>query len=225
MPELTLLRHGQSEWNRLNRFTGWVDVDLTRKGEREARAAGERLKAEGVGFRRAYTSYLKRAIRTLWIVLEATDRAWIDVHKDCRLNERHYGALQGLNKEKVAQRHGADQLRLWRRGYDVPVPPGGSDLGDSDGGRYKGRIAVPDGETLRQTVGRVMECWEELVAGRLRQGESVLIVAHGNSLRGLIMRLEKISEAEIPNLELMTGVPVVYSLDRRLRVRSKRVLD
>lgn len=224
MPELTLLRHGQSEWNRLGRFTGWVDIGLTRRGRGEAREAGERLRAAGVDFRFAFTSYLRRAIHTLWIVLDTMDRAWVDVHKDCRLNERHYGALQGLSKRKVAERHGDEQVRLWRRGYDVPVPPGGGGP-DQDDGRYRGLIDVPDGETLRQTVARVMGCWEEHIAGRLRQGDSVLVVAHGNSLRGLMMRLERIAESDIPGLELRTGIPIVYSLDRRLRVRSKRVLE
>ena len=225
MPELALLRHGQSEWNRQNRFTGWVDVGLTRKGEREARAAGERLAQAGFGTRIGYTSFLKRAIHTMWIVLDAMDLAWIEVYKDHRLNERHYGALQGLNKRQTARKYGEEQVCSWRRGYDEPLPSGGEPHPLQHDRRYRGLIEVPDGETFKQAAARVRQCWESRIAKTLADGGNALVVAHGNSLRGLMMHLERLGPNQIPSCEFPTGQPIVYRLDRRLRVLGKTVLN
>ncbi len=224
MPELALIRHGQSEWNRLDRFTGWVDVGLTGKGRREAKNAGEQLGSAGFSADVAYTSCLTRAIHTLWIVLLSLDRAWIDVKKDCRLNERHYGALQGLNKKRTARKYGEEQVRLWRRGYDIPLPKSEHDHPLQNSERYRGLIRVPNGETFRETAKRVVDCWKDSVSCELDQGRNVLVVAHGNSLRGLIAHIERLGAEDIPHLELPTGRSIVYSLDGNMRVKSKSSL-
>lgn len=239
MPELALLRHGQSEWNKASRFTGWVDVDLTEEGERQAAAAGERLVRAGFLPDVCYTSLLKRAIRTLWIALQASDRCWVEIRNDHRLNERHYGALQGLDKRQAAAAWGEEQVRRWRRGYDEPLPdkedietaiaqgvregsvPPGAHPGQ-DEGRYAGVAQVPDGETFRQAAERVAHCWESRIAPSLREGKRTLVVAHGNSLRGLMMEVEGIRPDEVHELELPTGAPVLYRLDSALRVTERR---
>ena len=220
MKQIVLLRHGESAWNQENRFTGWKDVDLTAKGIEEARAAGRLLKAEGYDFDIAFTSVLKRAIRTLNFVLEEMDRLWIPVEKDWRLNERHYGALQGLDKGETAARHGEAQLKIWRRSYDIPPPP----LAESDerhpihDPRYAGLppSVLPGTESLKTTLARVLPYWEERIAPELLLGRNVLVAAHGNSLRALVKMLEGISDDEITELNIPTGVPRLYELDARL---------
>jgi 2,3-bisphosphoglycerate-dependent phosphoglycerate mutase len=218
---LVLLRHGQSQWNLENRFTGWTDVDLSEQGAGEAREAGRRLLEGGFAFDIAYTSMLRRAIRTLWIVLEGVDRMWIPVVHTWRLNERHYGALQGLNKQETAARFGAEQVHLWRRSYAVPPPA----LTEQDE-RWSGRDPryhmlqagqIPLTESLRDTVERVVPFWNDSIAPALSRGRSVLIAAHGNSLRGLIKYLDGVSDDDIVGLEIPTGVPLVYELDDALR--------
>lgn len=217
MPVLVLLRHGQSAWNLENRFTGWWDVDLTEKGEAEARAAGAMLAEQGFDFDLCFTSLQTRAIRTLHLALEAMDRLWLPEEKDWRLNERHYGGLTGLDKAETAARHGEEQVRLWRRSFDLPPPPmapgGPYDL--SRDRRYAG-IQVPAAESLKDTIARVLPCWEERIAPALKAGKRVLIAAHGNSLRALVKHLSNISDAEIPALEIPTGQPIVYRLDEDL---------
>jgi 2,3-bisphosphoglycerate-dependent phosphoglycerate mutase len=221
MIKLVLLRHGESEWNRENRFTGWYDVDLSDKGEKESRSAGALLKKEGFVFDIAYTSVLKRAIRTLWNVLDGMDLLWIPVTKDWRLNERHYGALQGLNKAETAQQHGEEQVLVWRRSYDTPPPP----LEKTDS-RYPGndpRYAalaeddVPLTECLKDTVSRVLPFWLEEIAPEIKAGKKVIIAAHGNSLRALVKYLDSISDEDIVGLNIPTGVPLVYELDDDLK--------
>jgi 2,3-bisphosphoglycerate-dependent phosphoglycerate mutase len=218
MHKLVLLRHGESGWNRENRFTGWTDVDLSAQGVEEARAAGRLLKAEGCAFDLAHTSLLKRAIRTLNLALEELDQVWLPVTKDWRLNERHYGALQGLNKAETAARHGEAQVLVWRRSYDIPPPA----LEASDP-RYEGKdpryagIAVPKTECLKDTVARVIPYWESVIAPAVRSGKRVLVAAHGNSLRALIKHLDGVSDADIVGLNVPTGVPLVYELDASLR--------
>ncbi len=218
---LVLLRHGQSQWNLENRFTGWTDVDLTEQGTREARESGRLLREHGFAFDIAYTSMLRRAIRTLWIVLDGLDRMWIPVVHTWRLNERHYGALQGLNKQETAVKFGADQVHLWRRSYAVAPPP--LEVGDE---RWSGRDPryhmlqpeqIPLTESLRDTVERVVPFWNDSIAPALSRGRSVLIAAHGNSLRGLIKYLDRVSDDDIVGLEVPTGVPLVYELDDALR--------
>jgi len=218
---LVLLRHGQSQWNLENRFTGWTDVDLSEQGAGEARQAGLLLLEGGFAFDIAYTSMLRRAIRTLWIVLEGVDRMWIPVVHTWRLNERHYGALQGLNKQETAARFGAEQVHLWRRSYAVPPPA----LTEQDE-RWSGRDPryhmlqpgqIPLTESLRDTVERVVPFWNDSIAPALSRGRSVLIAAHGNSLRGLIKYLDGVSDDDIVGLEIPTGVPLVYELDDALR--------
>jgi 2,3-bisphosphoglycerate-dependent phosphoglycerate mutase len=218
---LVLLRHGQSQWNLENRFTGWTDVDLSEQGAGEARQAGRLLLEGGFAFDIAYTSMLRRAIRTLWIVLEGVDRMWIPVVHTWRLNERHYGALQGLNKQETAARFGAEQVHLWRRSYAVPPPA----LTEQDE-RWSGRDPryhmlqagqIPLTESLRDTVERVVPFWNDSIAPALSRGRSVLIAAHGNSLRGLIKYLDGVSDDDIVGLEIPTGVPLVYELDDALR--------
>jgi len=216
MKKLVLLRHGESVWNRENRFTGWTDVGLSEKGTGEAIAAGQLLAREGYVFDVAYTSVLKRAIRTLWHVLEEMDLMWIPEYRLWRLNERHYGALQGLNKAETAERHGMEQVMLWRRSYDVPPPPltpedprfPGSDP------RYAGLspAEIPLSESLKDTVARFLPCWHETIAPAVRAGERVLIAAHGNSLRALVKYLDNVSEEEIVGLNIPTGIPLVYEL-------------
>ena len=215
---LVLLRHGESTWNRENRFTGWTDVDLSPVGIEEARAAGRLLRSERYAFDIAYTSVLKRAIRTLWLALEELDRFWLPVEKSWRLNERHYGALQGLNKAEIAAQFGEQQVLTWRRSYDVPPP----ELSASDS-RYEGNdpryagVKVPHTECLKDTVARVIPYWESTIAPAIRGGRRVLIAAHGNSLRALVKHLDAIGDAEIVGLNIPTGIPLVYELDAKLR--------
>ncbi|HLI86166.1 MAG TPA: 2,3-diphosphoglycerate-dependent phosphoglycerate mutase [Bryobacteraceae bacterium] len=228
MTKLVLLRHGESDWNRENRFTGWTDVDLSEKGREEAREAGVVLRAEGYTFDRAYTSVLKRAIRTLWIVLDEMDLMWIPVERCWRLNERHYGALQGLNKAETAARFGEEQVKIWRRGYAIQPPP----LEPSDD-RYPGRDPryaslsereLPLTECLKDTVARFLPYWHGTIAPQIRQGRKVLIVAHGNSLRALVKYLDDISEQDIVELNIPTGMPLVYELDENLKPRNRYYL-
>jgi 2,3-bisphosphoglycerate-dependent phosphoglycerate mutase len=225
---LVLLRHGESQWNLDNRFTGWVDVDITDNGRAQARAAGELMKAEGLEFDVAHTSVLKRAIRTLWIALDAMDRLWLPVHNTWRLNERHYGALQGLDKAETAARHGEAQVKIWRRSYDVPPPP----MDPADPGhpandlRYAGldARALPSTESLATTLERVLPYWHDAIAPQLKAGQTVLIAAHGNSLRALYKFLNKVPEREIVELNIPTGIPLRFDLDDRLEVQGYRYL-
>ena len=228
MFQLVLLRHGESLWNRENRFTGWTDVDLTAKGVAEARNAAELLSAEGFTFDVAYTSVLKRAIRTLWIVMDAMDLMWIPVIRHWRLNERHYGALQGLNKAETAARHSEEQVHVWRRSYDIPPPP--LDAGDE---RHPGRDPryrdlapeeLPCSESLKDTVGRFMPYFHQEIAPAVRQGRRVLIAAHGNSLRALVKHLDALSDQAVTTLNIPTGVPLVYQLDNSLKTIGSRYL-
>jgi len=218
MHKLVLLRHGESGWNRENRFTGWTDVDLSAQGVEEARAAGRLLKTEGCAFDLAYTSLLKRAIRTLNLALEELDQVWLPVHKDWRLNERHYGALQGLNKAETAAKFGEAQVLVWRRSYDTPPPALSADdpRYEARDPRYQG-VAVPKTECLKDTVARVIPYWNSVIAPAVRAGRRVLVAAHGNSLRALIKHLDGVSDADIVGLNVPTGVPLVYELDDNLR--------
>ncbi|HUQ27025.1 MAG TPA: 2,3-diphosphoglycerate-dependent phosphoglycerate mutase [Usitatibacter sp.] len=221
MKKIVLLRHGESAWNRENRFTGWKDVDLTEKGIAEARAAGKLLSAEGYDFDFTFTSLLKRAIRTLNLALAEMDRVWLPVEKDWRLNERHYGALTGLNKAETAAKFGEPQVMLWRRSYDVPPPP--FDPSDESNPSRDRRYAcarkeeLPLSESLKDTVARVVPYWKSRIAPRIAAGERVLIAAHGNSLRGLIKYLDGLSEQAIIDVNVPTGIPLVYELDDELR--------
>ncbi|HUQ77084.1 MAG TPA: 2,3-diphosphoglycerate-dependent phosphoglycerate mutase [Burkholderiales bacterium] len=218
MHKLVLLRHGESTWNRENRFTGWTDVDLSPKGVEEARAGGRLLKGGGYEFDVAFTSVLKRAIRTLWLALEELDRLWLPVEKSWRLNERHYGDLQGLNKAEMAAKFGEDQVLVWRRSYDTPPPQ----LSTADK-RYEGTdpryagVRVPRTECLKDTVARVLPYWNASIAPAVRAGRRVLVAAHGNSLRALVKHLDNIGDAEIVGVNIPTGVPLVYELDENLR--------
>jgi 2,3-bisphosphoglycerate-dependent phosphoglycerate mutase len=221
MNRLVLLRHGESTWNRENRFTGWTDVDLTERGVEEARRAGRALKAAGLGFDVAYTSLQKRAIRTLWLVLDEMDLMWIPVHRSWRLNERHYGALQGLNKAETAAKFGEEQVLKWRRSYEEPPPPV-----DENDERYPGsdpryrslaKSDLPRSECLKDTVARVLPYWNEAIAPEICHGRRVLIAAHGNSLRALVKYLDGISDSAIVGLNIPTGVPLVYELDDELK--------
>jgi 2,3-bisphosphoglycerate-dependent phosphoglycerate mutase len=218
LAKLVLLRHGESDWNRENRFTGWTDVDLSPQGLAEARAGGKLLKSGGYAFDLAYTSVLKRAIRTLWIALEELDQMWLPVTKDWRLNERHYGALQGLNKAEMAAKFGEQQVLVWRRSYDVPPPALSRDDPRYEGGdaRYAG-VQVPLTECLKDTVARVVPYWESTIAPSIRAGKRVLVAAHGNSLRALVKYLDDIPEDRIVKENIPTGVPLVYELDERLK--------
>jgi 2,3-bisphosphoglycerate-dependent phosphoglycerate mutase len=218
MHKLVLLRHGESDWNRENRFTGWTDVDLSQSGVAEAHAAGRLLKTSGYHFDLAYTSLLKRAIRTLWISLDALDQMWLPVEKDWRLNERHYGALQGLNKAETAAKFGDQQVLAWRRSYDTPPPPLPADDPRSEARdpRYAG-IAVPASECLKDTVARVVPYWESTIAPQVRAGRKVLIAAHGNSLRALVKYLDNIGDQEIVGLNIPTAAPLVYEIDASLK--------
>jgi 2,3-bisphosphoglycerate-dependent phosphoglycerate mutase len=228
MYRIVFLRHGESAWNRENRFTGWTDVDLSAAGAEEARAAGRLLKAHGLAFDIACTSVLKRAIRTLWLALDEMDRLWLPVEKSWRLNERHYGALQGLDKAEMAARFGEAQVLAWRRSYDTPPPalaPG--DERDAFGDpRYAGlaRAQVPLTECLKDTVARVLPYWNAVIAPAVRAGRSVLVAAHGNSLRALVKHLDGVSDADIVGLNIPTGVPLVYELDAQLRPLGHRYL-
>ncbi len=221
MYKVVLLRHGESEWNAENRFTGWTDVDLSAKGFSEAREAGQTLKAAGYTFDLAFTSVLKRAIRTLWIVMDEMDLMWIPVVRDWRLNERHYGALQGLNKAETAQKFGEEQVKIWRRSYDIPPPalektdpryPGNDP-------RYRNLSAdeLPLTECLKDTVERFLPCWHNTIGPEIRAGKKVLIAAHGNSLRALVKYLDNVSDEDIIGLNIPTGMPLVYELDAGLR--------
>jgi 2,3-bisphosphoglycerate-dependent phosphoglycerate mutase len=216
--KLVLLRHGESQWNRENRFTGWTDVDLAESGLAEARAAGRLLKAQGYDFDLAFTSVLKRAIRTLWIAQEELDRLWLPVEKSWRLNERHYGALQGLNKAETAAKFGDEQVLVWRRSYDTPPPALSRDDKRYEGKdpRYAG-IDVPLTECLKDTVERVVPYWESAIAPALRSGKRVIIAAHGNSLRALVKYLDGVSDRDIVGLNIPTAVPLVYELDAALK--------
>ena len=213
MPTLVLLRHGQSAWNLENRFTGWWDVDVTEKGAGEASAAGELMAAKGLDFDLTFTSLQTRAIKTLDLALEAMGRLWLPVEKDWRLNERHYGGLTGLDKAQTAARHGDEQVHVWRRSFDVPPPPmeAGSDYDLSQDRRYAG-IAIPATESLKDTIARVLPYWDARIAPALKDGQRVLISAHGNSLRALVKHLSKIPDDEITSLEIPTGQPIVYEL-------------
>jgi 2,3-bisphosphoglycerate-dependent phosphoglycerate mutase len=221
MKKIVLLRHGESTWNLENRFTGWTDVDLSPKGLAEAKAGGELLKKEGFAFDVAYTSTLKRAIRTLWIVLDQMDLMWIPIHHSWRLNERHYGALQGLNKAETAAKFGDEQVKVWRRSYDVPPPalePGDPRTGANDP-RYKALTAaeMPLTECLKDTVARFLPYWHGTIAPDVVAGKSVIIAAHGNSLRALVKYLDNISDADIVGLNIPTGQPLVYELTDDLK--------
>ena len=223
---LVLLRHGESTWNLANRFSGWTDIDLTEAGLGQARTAGALLREAGFEFDVAFTSVLKRAIRTLWIALDEMDRMWIPVHRDWRLNERHYGALQGLNKAETAARYGEDQVLRWRRSYDEPPPalePGDERRPETDP-RYAGVPDLPATECLKDTVERMMPLWDESIAPRVRAGERVLVCAHGNSLRALVKHLGGVSDEDILRVNIPTGVPLVYELDAGLRERDHRYL-
>jgi 2,3-bisphosphoglycerate-dependent phosphoglycerate mutase len=225
---LVLIRHGESDWNLQNRFTGWTDVDLSEKGEREAKEAGRLLRSEAFAFDVAYTSVLKRAIRTLNFVLDELDQVWIPVEKTWRLNERHYGALQGLNKEETAKKYGDEQVKIWRRSFATPPPPldANDDRAAGKDPRYASLSAseVPPGESLKDTIARMMPVWNDRIAPDIRAGKRVLVAAHGNSLRGLVMHLDGMSESEILEFNIPTGVPLVYDLDENLRPLGKRYL-
>ncbi|OWK31204.1 2,3-diphosphoglycerate-dependent phosphoglycerate mutase [Sphingomonas dokdonensis] len=213
MPKLVLIRHGQSAWNLENRFTGWWDVDVTEKGAAEARAAGELMAAKGLDFDQTFTSLQTRAIKTLNLALEAMGRLWLPTEKHWRLNERHYGGLTGLNKAETAAKHGDEQVHIWRRSFDIPPPvsEAGSDYDVANDRRYAG-IDVPATESLKDTIARVLPYWEERIAPALKDGQRVLISAHGNSLRALVKHLSNIPDDEITGLEIPTGQPIVYEL-------------
>ena len=221
MYKVVLLRHGESAWNKENRFTGWYDVDLTDRGREEAREAGRLLKEGGYVFDIAFTSVLKRAIRTLWTALDELDELWIPVTKDWRLNERHYGALQGLNKAETAAKHGDAQIKIWRRSYDIPPPAllPGDERDPARDPRYRGldRRQLPLTESLKDTVERFIPYWHQAIAPQLKAGKRVIIAAHGNSLRALVKYLDKVSESEIVELNIPTGIPLVYELDDDLK--------
>jgi 2,3-bisphosphoglycerate-dependent phosphoglycerate mutase len=224
--KLVLCRHGQSDWNLKNLFTGWVDVDLTEKGVAEATEAGRLLRDLDYDFDIAITSVLKRAIRTLWIMLDEMDRMWIPVVRDWRMNERHYGALQGLNKAETAEKYGDEQVHIWRRSYATPPPA--LELDDerhpAHDSRYAGIDGLPASESLATTLERVMPAWNELVVPELRSGKNVLIAAHGNSLRALVKMLDDVSEEEITGFNIPTGVPIEYVLDDDLKPVSRQFL-
>jgi 2,3-bisphosphoglycerate-dependent phosphoglycerate mutase len=228
MHRIVFLRHGESAWNRENRFTGWTDVDLSATGVEEARAAGRLLKAQGLAFDIAYTSVLKRAIRTLWLALEEMDRMWLPVENSWRLNERHYGALQGLDKAEMAAKFGEAQVLAWRRSYDTPPPAlEAGDARDAAGDpRYAGlaRADIPLTECLKDTVARVLPYWNGVIAPAVRAGRRVLVAAHGNSLRALVKHLDGVSDADIVGLNIPTGVPLAYKLDAQLRPLGHRYL-
>jgi len=230
MPALALLRHGQSAWNLENRFTGWVDVNLTEKGEAEARGAGRLLKETGLSFDAAYTSVQTRAIRTLWLALEEMDRVWLPTTKDWRLNERHYGGLTGLDKAETAEKHGADQVKIWRRSFDTPPPPMPADspFHPSKDPRYAHLRPeeIPASESLKTTLDRVEPYWTAEIAPQLKAGRAIIVAAHGNSLRALVKLLMDVADADIPGVEIPTGNPLVFDLDAEtLAPKSARYLD
>ena len=224
--KLVLCRHGQSDWNLKNLFTGWTDVDLTEKGIAEAVAAGKLLSELGYDFDIAYTSVLKRAIRTLWLMLDEMDLMWIPVVRDWRWNERHYGALQGLNKAETAAKYGDEQVHIWRRSYDIPPPELEADdeRHPAHDRRYAGIANLPATESLAITLERVRPCWEETVVPELRAGKNVLIAAHGNSMRALVKMLDNVSDEEITGFNIPTGVPLAYELDDDLNPVSREFL-
>jgi 2,3-bisphosphoglycerate-dependent phosphoglycerate mutase len=228
MPTLVLLRHGESDWNKENRFTGWTDVDLSDPGREEAREAGRLLKEGGYRFDLAYTSVLKRAIRTLWIALDELDQMWLPVIKNWRLNERHYGGLQGLNKAETAAKHGEAQVKIWRRSYDIPPPPLSAEdpRHPSRDRRYQELApdALPLTESLKDTVARFLPYWRSTIAPRIRAGKRVLIAAHGNSLRALVKHLDQMSDEDVVDLNIPTGVPLVYVLNDDLEPLRKSYL-
>ena len=228
MFQLVLLRHGESTWNRENRFTGWTDVDLTDQGRDEARQAGRLMRDGGYTFDIAYTSVLKRAIRTLWIALDEMDLMWLPVERTWRLNERHYGSLQGLNKAETAALHGEAMVKVWRRSYDTPPPPlTANDPRHPSRDRRYARLTpdvLPLAESLADTVARFLPCWRDTIAPSIRAGNRVLIAAHGNSLRALVKHLDGISNEDIVELNIPTGIPLVYELDDDLRPLRKRYL-
>ena len=224
--KLLLCRHGQSDWNLKNLFTGWKDVDLTEQGNQEAVDAGRLLRELGYDFDIAYTSVLKRAIRTLWHITDQMDLMWIPVIRDWRLNERHYGALQGLNKAETAAKYGDEQVHIWRRSYDIPPPP----MAEDDerhprfDPRYRDAENLPGTESLKLTLERVMPCWDELIAPDLTAGKNVLIAAHGNSLRALVKMLDGVSDNDITQFNIPTGIPLAYELDDDLKPLSREFL-
>ena len=227
-PNLVLVRHGQSQWNLENRFTGWIDVPLTEHGVAEAHTAGQQIRDAGIQFDAAWTSVLKRAIHTLWIILDELDAPWLPVHRDWRLNERHYGGLQGLNKAETAAQHGDEQVHIWRRSYDIPPPP--LDHNHPDHPRLDRRYAqvppdnLPAAESLKLTLDRVLPCWQSEIAPALQSGQRLLIAAHGNSIRAIVKHLESISNEEIPNLNIPTAMPLAYTLDKTMKVSHRHYL-
>ncbi len=228
MPRLVLIRHGESLWNKENRFTGWVDVDLSEKGRQEAAQAGRLIKEEGLDFDVVFTSVLRRAVRTLWIALDEMQCFHLPIQTSWRLNERHYGALQGLNKSETAAKYGEEQVKIWRRSYDTPPPP----LGDAEREEQRRlppfksipEADFPRGETLKTTLDRLLPLWNGEIAPRIRKGEKVLIVAHGNSIRALVQHLEKLTPEQIMEVNIPTGTPLVYELGDDLTFKSKRYL-
>lgn len=228
MHKLVLIRHGESEWNKENRFTGWQDVDLSEKGRAEAQEAGRALLKQGLTFDLTYTSVLKRAIRTHWLALEEMDALWLPVSRSWRLNERHYGDLQGLNKAETAARHGEEQVKIWRRSYDTPPPAMSVDdpRHPAHDLRYKGVPAseLPAGESLKGTVARFLPLWKNDIEPQLKSGKTILIVAHGNSLRALIQYLENMTPEQIMEVNVPTGIPLMYELDSSLKVIKKEYI-
>jgi len=226
MPQLVLVRHGQSQWNLENRFTGWWDVDLSEQGVSEARAAGALLRERGFEFDRCFTSVLTRAIRTLHLMLHELDSLWLPVAKDWRLNERHYGGLTGLNKQEMIEKVGAEQVKIWRRSYDIPPPPlpHDSEYDVSQDRRYGG-VPVPDTESLKDTIARALPYYELEIVPALQRGERVLVAAHGNSIRGIIKHLSEIGDQEIVGVEIPTGQPLVYELNDDLSVSERYYLS
>ncbi len=226
--KLVLVRHGQSTWNVDNLFTGWTDVDLSTQGVAEARQAGKELLREGIAVDIAFTSVLKRAIRTLWLIQDEMDRMWIPVERSWRLNERHYGALQGLNKAQTVEKHGEAQVKVWRRSYDIPPPPLSAD--DARHPRFDVRYAgvdptlLPATESLKDTLARVLPYWQERIAPELRAGRNVMVTAHGNSLRAMVKMLDNVAEKDIVELNIPTGVPLLYDLDADLKPLGSRYL-
>lgn len=227
-PNLVLVRHGQSQWNLENRFTGWIDVPLTEQGVAEAHSAGQQIREAGIDFDAAWTSVLKRAIHTLWIVLDELDAPWLPVHRDWRLNERHYGGLQGLNKSETAARHGDEQVHIWRRSYDIPPPPLSGDHPEHPARDRRYRDVPPDelpaAESLKLTLERVLPCWQSEIVPALQNGQRLLIAAHGNSIRAIVKHLESISDEEITGLNIPTGMPLAYKLDNDMQVLDRQYL-
>ena len=228
MYQIVLIRHGESTWNKENLFTGWTDVDLSDKGINEAHTAGKRLLEASFSFDEAWTSVLKRAIRTLWIVLDEMDLMWLPVRNDWRLNERHYGALQGLNKAETAEKYGEDQVKLWRRSFDIPPPSLTTDDPRFPGldYRYQGltKEQLPLAESLKDTCQRTMPFWNEIIIPRMRSGKRMIIAAHGNSLRAIVKTLDGISDADIVSLNIPTGIPLIYEFDQDMQVTGSRYL-